>query len=184
MLTTLSFLLRLRQNKNAAAVSKTADTPTAAAMPPIAAVDRPEVEGATEESAWPPSLLETDVLLVVAELEVEVRLLVVDEVGAEVAAVTKLEVEVESAALDVLGVVVGTDEVLVFSEKSVPTTTKRFSLTLKVAHGSGFSGIISNRPTPLSQQFFMWSQQYDVPSSVTCAHDIRSVPPAAAPRQR
>lgn len=54
----------------------------------------------------------------------------------------------------------------------------------QVATTCGSDGKTSKRPTPLLQQFTVWSQQYDVSIPVTLEQEMRSVPPVLALRQK
>lgn len=63
-------------------------------------------------------------------------------------------------------------------------TTYLVEASLQVAEVVGLDGSTEKRPTPVSQQSVVWSQQYDVSVFVTFEHDIRSVPPVEAPRHR
>lgn len=57
-----------------------------------------------------------------------------------------------------------------------PTTIYKLECVFQVAHVCGCAGSISKRPTPLSQQLSVWSQQCDGSSCVTLEHEIRFVP--------
>lgn len=67
------------------------------------------------------------------------------------------------------------------AENTVPTTEYVFFLLMNLAQTSGSDGRMLKRPTPVSQQSVVWSQQYDVSLAVELKHDIRSVPPVEAP---
>ena len=66
-------------------------------------------------------------------------------------------------------------------DEDVTTSMNRVRVSSHVAVGIGLEGSTENRPTPLSQQLIVPSQQYDISSLVTLEHDIKSVPPVDAP---
>jgi hypothetical protein len=79
--------------------------------------------------------------------------------------------------------VVERELVVVAGESGFTTTNWDFVLS-QVAHASGFGGSNSTRPTVVSQQSAVWSQQNEVSLLVTLLQDIRSGPIPAAMFQR
>jgi hypothetical protein len=124
-------------------------TPTAEAMPAMAGVERPSsVTVFTESSASAVFCEDKSVVLEVeAVLDTESVLDVKVELDTEV---------VSGSADDDSDVDV---EVGLALEKTVPTTTNLVASTSHVAQISGSAGKTLKRPTPLSQQPALWSQQ-------------------------
>lgn len=152
----LSFL-RVFHRRYATAATTIAPTPAPAPIPALAPVESPEgvSDGADVFSA---ELIGADVSLVVVP-------------GADI------EVVVDGILVVVAGAVVDLGSV----SNTVPTTAYSVAFRSQVAQISGSDGSTLNLPTPLLQQFGLWSQQYDVSLSVTFEQDIKSVPPVSAP---
>lgn len=151
----LSFF-RIFQNRYTTAAMMRDPTPTPAPMPAFAPVDSPgDVSGKSDCSG--DESVGSAAAFVVAVVDVAV--------------VVEVDVEVD---VDIADVDVGLDS------NMVPTTANRVASRSHEAQMSGSEGWTLNRPTPLLQQFGLWSQQYDVSLFVTFSHDIRSVPPVSA----
>lgn len=105
-----------------------------------------------------------------------------DDVGASLTVDMNADVAevIDADVSDVADAVVEVD----LSTNTVPTTAYSVAFRSHVAQTFGLDGRTLNLPTPLLQQFGLWSQQKEVSLFVTLEHEIKSVPPVSAPLSR